>query len=157
MNGMLPLHSILPLFCLAFCFLLSLSDLKDVVLFHNCSKRFIPSGFGELCELYVLAYTLLSLCLHPFLLHFLLLSTLQMHLLTAHIDDLTAEVAAPLDRLVSVALQASRTSGMAKEKLMEQFLSKETFINDQLDEVRWVEPHLKPNNNRRCEVVLLTQ
>ena len=63
-------------------------------------------------------------------------STFQMHLLTAHIDDLTAEVAAPLDRLVSVALQASRTSGMAKERLMEQFQSKETFINDQLDEVR---------------------
>lgn len=59
-----------------------------------------------------------------------------MHLLTANIDDLTAGVAGPLDRLISVALQASRTEGMAKDHLMEQFEKKEAFVSDQLDVVR---------------------
>lgn len=58
-----------------------------------------------------------------------------MHLLTAHIDDLTATVAGPLDRLVSVALQASRTDGLAKDHLMEQFEKKERFIDDQMEVV----------------------
>ena len=56
-----------------------------------------------------------------------------MHLLTAYIDDLTARVAGPLDRLVSVALQASRTEGMAKDHIMQQFEKKEKFINDQME------------------------
>jgi hypothetical protein len=60
----------------------------------------------------------------------------KMHLLTAYIDDLTARVAGPLDRLVSVALQASRTEGMAKDHLMGKFEQKEEFINDQLDTVK---------------------
>ena len=55
-----------------------------------------------------------------------------MQLLTAYIDDLTAEVARPLDRLVSVALQASRTEGMAKEHLLQQFEAKANFISDQI-------------------------
>ena len=59
-----------------------------------------------------------------------------MHLLTAHIDDLTAGVAGPLDRLVSVALQASRTEGMAKDHLMGQFENKSSFVIDQLEVVR---------------------
>ena len=59
-----------------------------------------------------------------------------MHLLTANIDDLTARVAGPLDRLVSIALQASRTEGMAKDHLMGQFEKREGFVSDQLDVVR---------------------
>ncbi len=62
-----------------------------------------------------------------------------MHLLTAHIDDLTANVAGPLDRLVSVALQASRTEGMAKEYLLNQFEDKENFTKTQLEVVRLVD------------------
>lgn len=57
----------------------------------------------------------------------------QVHLLTAHVDELIAEVAAPLDRLVDIALQASRTSkGPAKELLLRQFEQRASFINDQL-------------------------
>ena len=59
-----------------------------------------------------------------------------MHLLTAHIDDLTASVAGPLDRLISVALQASRTEGMAKDYLLNQFEEKANFTRRQLDLVR---------------------
>ena len=59
-----------------------------------------------------------------------------MHLLTAYIDDLTANVAGPLDRLVSVALQASRTDGMAKEHLLEQFKAKKEFATGQLEKVK---------------------
>lgn len=59
-----------------------------------------------------------------------------MQLLTAHIDDLTAEVAAPMDRLVSVALQASRTDGMAKDHLLSQFEKKAAFINEKMEEMR---------------------
>lgn len=59
-----------------------------------------------------------------------------MHLLTAHIDDLTTNVAGPLDRLISVALQASRTDGMAKDHLMEQFEKKQSFASNQLDRVK---------------------
>ena len=58
-----------------------------------------------------------------------------MQLLTAHIDDLTAEVAAPLDRLVSVALQASRTDGMAKEHLLTQFDKKAVYISEKVEEI----------------------
>ena len=59
-----------------------------------------------------------------------------MHLLTAHIDDLTAGVAAPLDRLVDLALQAGRTSGgPAREHLLNQFESKAAFISEQLGRV----------------------
>ena len=36
----------------------------------------------------------------------------------AHIDALTAEVAAPLDRLVDIALQASKTTSLAKQHLL---------------------------------------
>ena len=57
----------------------------------------------------------------------------QVHLLTAHIDDLTAEVSAPLDRLVDIALQASRTDGMTKEHLLKQFENKASFLTDQLE------------------------
>lgn len=59
-----------------------------------------------------------------------------MHLLTAYIDDATAEVARPLDRLVSVALQASRTEGMAKEHLLQQFEAKANFVSDQIKVIR---------------------
>lgn len=59
----------------------------------------------------------------------------QVHLLTAHIDDLTAEVSAPLDRLVDIALQASRTDGMAKQHLLKQFENKASFLTDQLEVV----------------------
>lgn len=58
--------------------------------------------------------------------------TLQVHLLTAHIDDITAETSSPLDHLVDVALQASQRSGMAKQHLMDQFESKASFMSDQL-------------------------
>lgn len=59
-----------------------------------------------------------------------------MHLLIAHIDDLTASVAGPLDRLVSIALQASRTEGMAKDYLLNQFEEKARFTREQLGVVR---------------------
>ena len=59
-------------------------------------------------------------------------SFLQVHLLTAHIDDVTAEMSSPLDHLVDVALQASQRSGMAKQHLMDQFESKASFMSDQL-------------------------
>ena len=58
-----------------------------------------------------------------------------MHLLAAHIDDLTAEVSAPLDRLVDTALQASRTDGLAKDHLIKQFEQRAAFIADQLQVV----------------------
>ena len=50
----------------------------------------------------------------------------------AHIDDLTAEVAAPLDRLVDLALQASRTTSLAKQHLLTKFETKASFIREQL-------------------------
>lgn len=50
----------------------------------------------------------------------------------AHIDHLTADVAAPLDRLVDLALQASRTTSLAKQHLLSKFESKASFIGDQL-------------------------
>jgi len=59
----------------------------------------------------------------------------QVHLLTAHIDDLTAEVSAPLDRLVDTALQASRTEGPAKNLLLNKFEQQASFISEQLQEV----------------------
>ena len=60
----------------------------------------------------------------------------QVHLLTAHIDDLTAGVAAPLDRLVDLALQASRTSGIAKQHLLSQFEGRASYLMDHaLEEV----------------------
>ena len=59
-------------------------------------------------------------------------SFFQVHLLTAHIDDITAEMSSPLDHLVDVALQASQRSGMAKQHLMDQFESKASFMSDQL-------------------------
>ena len=61
-----------------------------------------------------------------------------MHLLTAHIDDLTASVAGPLDRLVSVALQASRTEGMAKDYLLNQFEDKRMFTKTQVEAIKFV-------------------
>ena len=61
--------------------------------------------------------------------------TFQVHLLTAHIDDITAEMSSPLDHLVEVALQASQRSGMAKQHLMDQFESKASFMSDQLQVV----------------------
>ncbi len=51
----------------------------------------------------------------------------------AHIDHLTADVAAPLDRLVDLALQASRTTSLAKQHLLTKFESKASFIVDQLN------------------------
>ena len=54
----------------------------------------------------------------------------QVHLLTAHVDDLTAGVAAPLDRLVDIALQASRTSGIAKQHLLSQFEGRASYLTD---------------------------
>ena len=59
----------------------------------------------------------------------------QVHLITAHIDALTAQVSAPLDRLVDIALQASRTSSMAKQHLLGKFENKAAFIRDQLEVV----------------------
>lgn len=56
-----------------------------------------------------------------------------MHLLTAHIDDLTVEASAPLDRLVDISLQANRTSGQAKQHLLSRFETKATFLNKQLE------------------------
>lgn len=56
-----------------------------------------------------------------------------MHLLTAHIDDLTAEASAPLDRLVDLSLQANRTSGLPKQLLMKKFDDMATYLTDQLD------------------------
>ncbi len=61
--------------------------------------------------------------------------SLQVHLLTAHVDELVAEVAAPLDRLVDTALQASRTQGAAKDLLLRQFEQRASFIRDQLQTV----------------------
>lgn len=59
----------------------------------------------------------------------------QVHLLTAHIDDITAEVSSPLDHLVEVALQANQRSGMARQHLVDQFESKASFLSDQLEVV----------------------
>ena len=130
------------IFALFFLLLLSFSELKHVQI-HNTPRKLLHTQCRVNC---MCLPSSLTLCFHlvpsfscsPFPPPPPIPPSLQMHLLTAHIDDLTAEVAAPLDRLVSVALQASRTSGMAKEQLMKNFQSKETFINDQLDEVRWV-------------------
>lgn len=61
--------------------------------------------------------------------------TMQVHLLTAHIDDMTAEVSTPLDHLVDVSLQANQRSGMAKQYLMDQFETKASFLSDQLQTV----------------------
>ncbi len=58
-----------------------------------------------------------------------------MHLLTAHIDDLTAEASAPLDRLVDLSLHANRTSGMAKQLLMKKFDNMAAYLTDQLEHV----------------------
>ena len=59
----------------------------------------------------------------------------QVHLITAHIDGLIAKVAVPLDRLVDIALQASRTSSIAKQHLLGVFENKASFIRDQLEQV----------------------
>ena len=59
----------------------------------------------------------------------------QVHHLTAHIDDITAEMSSPLDHLVEVALQANQRSGLAKQHLMDQFESKASFLSDQLEAV----------------------
>ena len=71
--------------------------------------------------------------------YIILVGSLQMQLLTAHIDDLTAEVAAPMDRLVSVALQASRTDGMAKDHLLTQFDKKAGYITDKMEEITYAQ------------------
>ena len=39
-------------------------------------------------------------------------------------------MAAPLDRLVDIALQASRTSGIAKQHLLSQFESRASYLTD---------------------------
>lgn len=59
-----------------------------------------------------------------------------MHLLTAHIDDLTAEASAPLDRLVDLSLQANRTSGQARQLLMDKFEGMAMYLTEQLDLVQ---------------------
>jgi hypothetical protein len=59
----------------------------------------------------------------------------QVHLITAHIDGLTAKVSAPLDRLVETALQASRTSSKAKQHLLDKFEKRADFIRNQLEVV----------------------
>ena len=61
--------------------------------------------------------------------------TSQVHLITAHIDELIAKVSAPLDQLVEVALQASRTSIHAKHHLMDKFETQASFIIRQLEVV----------------------
>lgn len=59
-----------------------------------------------------------------------------MHLLTAHIDDLTAEASVPLDRLVDLSLQANRASSLqAKKMLMKKFEGKATTLLNQLNTV----------------------
>lgn len=54
-------------------------------------------------------------------------------MLTAHIDDLTAEASAPIDRLVDISLQANRTSSLAKQLLMNKFEAMATYLVDQLN------------------------
>ena len=61
--------------------------------------------------------------------------SVQVHLITAHVDGLTAKVSAPLDRLVDIALQASRTSSIAKQHLLSMFENKAGFMRDQLEVV----------------------
>ena len=61
--------------------------------------------------------------------------SVQVHLITAHVDGLTAKVSAPLDRLVDIALQASRTSSMAKQHLLSMFENKAGFMRDKLEVV----------------------
>ena len=57
---------------------------------------------------------------------------LQVHLLTAHVDNLTAKTSAPLDRLVDVALEASRTSDLPKQLLLKKFEGMATGLMDKL-------------------------
>ena len=58
-----------------------------------------------------------------------------MHLLTAHVDELTTETSAPLDRLVDLSLQASRTSGHAKQTLLNKFDRMAMGLSEQLNQV----------------------
>lgn len=74
-----------------------------------------------------------------------------MHLITAHIDELIAKVSAPLDRLVDIALQASRTTSMAKHHLLGKFEAKASFISDQLEVVCLV------NNQTSIECIYSAQ
>ena len=61
---------------------------------------------------------------------------LQVHLLTAHIDQLIAKVSAPLDRLLETSLQASRsTCSKARQRLLDRFESRASFLSDQLEVV----------------------
>lgn len=54
-------------------------------------------------------------------------------MLTAHIDDLTTEASAPLDRLVDISLQANRTNSLQTKKLlMKRFEVKANFLMEQL-------------------------
>ena len=55
--------------------------------------------------------------------------------MTAHVDDLTAETSAPLDRLVDISLQANRTSGRTKELLLSKFEAMATYLTSQLNQV----------------------
>ncbi len=57
---------------------------------------------------------------------------IKVHLLSAHIDGLTAETSAPFDRLVDLSLQANRTSGQARKYLLDKFEAKAAFITAQL-------------------------
>lgn len=59
----------------------------------------------------------------------------QVHLLTAHVDDLTAETSAPLDRLVDISLQANRTSGLPKQLLLNKFEAMATNLSSLLNQV----------------------
>ena len=63
--------------------------------------------------------------------------TCQVHLLSAHIDDLTTETSAPLDRLMALSLQANETTGQAHQYLMSKFENKSTLLLEQLEEV-WI-------------------
>ena len=61
----------------------------------------------------------------------------QVHLLTAHVDELTAHVTTPLDTLVSIALEASKTE-LAKGHLMSQFKAKARRMRRQMECLREV-------------------
>ncbi len=60
---------------------------------------------------------------------------MQLHLLTAHIDHITAAASAPLDRLMELSLAANRTSGLAKQHLMNKFEEKSSSLLEQLETV----------------------
>jgi hypothetical protein len=75
-------------------------------------------------------------------------------LLTAHVDDLTAQTSAPLDRLVDISLQANRTSGRTKELLLSKFEAMATGMISQLNQVdRLFEEATKSVSRRRGQSV----